>query len=371
MNTIAEPILSCEHGATSVSSSPALGVQLIGLMLALSATVLSVAVAALVGWQRGGTTAEKCLLAAVGLLAVLGAHLLLPLCRSVPMSILSRMMAMVLWLACLAYAALSHVSFFIEAQAQRAEYRMAAVGDPTPDELPAPRRHLSAILEEKAALTARLMQAQLLVAACSTACDASNVRLMTLKARVTALEAEAEEARRWQVMRDQLQQRKEALRDDPIVARLMPALGVTREVASTVSVLPAALILEGLGSLCWLVVFQRRGMRETPNPAPAIGTQVIDGVSAPVSIAETVDPAAPLTPASLSSQVMHDSQASPNRTVGGSVHSFRLDDLAAQVWIEVQAGRVRPTVSGIRDHLQIAQKRAQAIACILRERQRN
>jgi hypothetical protein len=50
-------------------------------------------------------------MAAFGLLAVFAAHLLLALCRLASIGV--RLVAIVLWLLCMAYVAYSHASFFL------------------------------------------------------------------------------------------------------------------------------------------------------------------------------------------------------------------------------------------------------------------
>ena len=54
------------------------------LMLAVAASSISVAISIAAGWQRGGTDIARLLMASVGFVAVLGAHLLPAFCRRGP-----------------------------------------------------------------------------------------------------------------------------------------------------------------------------------------------------------------------------------------------------------------------------------------------
>lgn len=342
------------------------------LLLALGATSLSLSVAAMVGWQRGGTLAEQTLLAAVGVMAVLGAHLLLPLCRVLSAVIATRLVGVFLWLACLVYAATSHADFFIEMQAQRAEHRVAAMESSTLSAIPVVKRSLSAILEEQAAVRSKWMQTRSAQGTCEARCESLKIRVIALKDRVTALEAEEEEARRWQVTQDQIQQRRQALRDDPVTSRLERDFGVTPAVSGAVTVLPIAAILEGLGALCWCLALQGRARLVTgvgtgaltirvTTPVAGQVTQTADG---PADASPMTEPLVPVVTTSVELQPDEDAAAGSRHDDAPELRGVQA--LAAKVWVEIQQGQVRPTVSGIRAHLGIAQQQARAIARLIR-----
>lgn len=345
-----------------------------GGLLALSATTLSLAVSALVGWQRGSALAEQVLLAGFGGLAVLGAHWLPPLMRAVPVGLLSRLAGVLLWLACLIYAAMSHADFFISVQIQRADHRIAAMSAQalaTATATPTvPKRTLASILEEQGGVQAKLMRTRFSEASCSVSCGVLKIRRVELQQRLSALAAEEEEVRRWQVTQDRLQARTEAARDDPVTARLQRDFGVTPAVASAVTVLPVAVILEGLGALCWCLVVQARGRLETSPSTRRVTAAVTEPVA--VQVPETVDGHDPessmLDSGSLAPVPSDIPQAGQCASRAGHAGDSQREvhELAAKVWVAIQQGQAKPTVRGIRAHLGIAQEKARAIARVIR-----
>lgn len=335
-----------------------------GWLLAFIATMLSLVVSGLVGWQRGNALAEQVLLAGFGALAVLGAHWLLPLLRTVPVGFPSRLAGVLLWLACLVYAATSHADFFIGVQARRADHRMAAMASEVLAGATMPKRSLSAILEEEAGVRAKWMQARFAEASCDGNCRGLRIRQVEHQSRLAALAAEEEEARRWQVMQDQLRARRETARDDPVTARLQRDFGVTPAVASAVTVLPVAVILEGMGAFCWCMVLQARGMNVTRFVPQSVTAQVtqseydhVDVSPARESMLQAAMPfATPQPVKSVTAEVGHDD----------SPEQLEVRTLAAKVWTEIQLGQVKPTVRSIRASLGIAQEQARAVARVVR-----
>lgn len=338
-----------------------------GWLLAIGASVLSIGISGLVGWQRGGTQTVQVLLAAIGILAVLGAYWLLPLLRAAQTGIVSWLIGALLWLTCLIYAATSHADFFIEAQAQRADHRIAALASEALMTATVPKRNLSAILEEEAAMRTKWMQARFAETACEANCIALNIRQVGLKARVAALEAEGEEARRWHVTQDELRQRKEALRADPVTSSLKRDFGVSPAVANAVTVLPVAVILEGMGAMCWFLVLPGRGrqvIRGLTRSNMAQVTRTEDGNAHELpetgSVPQAVTSLVTSSPVeSVTTEFRHD--VTPEQR--------NAQALAARVWTEIQLGRVRPTVSAIRANLRIGQKQARAVRQLIRDRQ--
>lgn len=338
-----------------------------GRLLASSATLLSLAVSGLVGWQRGSTAAAQFLLAAIGILAVLGVHWLLPLLRAVQAGFAAMLIGLPLWLACLVYTATSHADFFIDIQAQRSEHRVTEMEAVYLSPRFEPKRGLPAILEELSAVRVKWMQARLAEAGCDANCAAFKLREIGLRSRVTTLEAEEEEYRRWQVAQDQQRQRREALRDDPVTARLQRDFGATPAITSLVTVLPVAVILEGLGAFCWCLVLQGRARPVTRRVTRAVRvavtprvTMTADGNAGASSRtqqeeAATMESTAPRTAESAAAEARHDDAA-----------QRQVEVLAAKVWTEIQQGRVQPTVRAIRASLGIAQQQARAVAQVVR-----
>ncbi len=77
---------------------------------AILATTISLSLMIITGWQLGESLNDKLVMAAFGVLAVLGAHLLLAFSR--PASARVRLVAIFLWLFCMAYVVFSQASFF-------------------------------------------------------------------------------------------------------------------------------------------------------------------------------------------------------------------------------------------------------------------
>ena len=90
--------------------------------LALLATVISLSMLIIAGWQLGESTKEKVVLAAFGALTVGGAHLLLALCR--PASIRIRSASMVLWFFCIVYVTINHANFLLSSHQQAGMHRI-------------------------------------------------------------------------------------------------------------------------------------------------------------------------------------------------------------------------------------------------------
>lgn len=337
-----------------------------GWLLALATTMLSVAVSGLVGWQRGGALVESYLLAAIGVLAVMGAHLLLPLLRTVQSGVVLRLVGVLLWVVCLVYTATSHAGFFIAAEARHADSRIAVMELADVSSTVEPKRRLSTILEEMAVTRSKWMQISLTLASCEVSCETLKVRQSALKDRVAVLEAEESEARHWLITRDEMQRRREALRDDPVASKLKRDFGVTPAGAGAVTVLPVAVMLEGLGTLCWCLILQGRP-KPVASDLPKSVTDTLTTVISPVSGAVASNVVASLvaefppagqrtvTPLPMDGVLPHDD-------VGRHV----VLALAGKVWTEIQEGRVRPTVRAIRAELGIAQEQARAVAEIIR-----
>jgi hypothetical protein len=335
-----------------------------GWLLASSATALSLAVSCLVGWQRGGDSAAQLLLAAIGILAVLGAHWLLPLLRAVQTGILAWLLGLMLWLACLTYAATSHADFLIDIQAQRADHRVAVVESAQVSTAIEPKRSLSAILDEAAGVRTKWMQARLAEASCETNCTALNIRHVALKSRLATLEAEQEEARRWQVTQDRLRQHEEALRDDPVTSRLQRDFGVTPAVANSIMVLPVAVILEGMGALCWCLVLQAGGRHVTRRLPQSVTARVTETEYGHVDVSTAREPTPRAAMPTVTSEPIEGMTAAVRHDDTPEQHEVRT--LAAKVWAEIQQGQVKPTVRSIRASLGIAQEQARAVAHLVR-----
>lgn len=295
----------------------------IGCMsLAILATTISLLLSVLTGWQLGQSLSEKLAMAAVGVLAVLGAHLLLALCR--PASTWVRFLACLLWLFCVAYVAYSHASFFLSSQQQSGMARVASIDQSL---LKAePKRTLMAILSDQARIKTELAAKRQIE--CSDGCFKLKVRVASLSARLDVLDAEADEVRRWQAQHDRQEAFKDTLRDDLVTTQLAKWLGVTISQMGLITSLLFSFILEGLACLCWYVALQYRDSSVTQMVTPPV-TSVM-----PALMPKIMDSACDARPLS------------------------ELDIKVEELAKEVKAGRLRLTVNGVRNYCSCAQKTA-------------
>lgn len=303
----------------------------IGCMtLAILATTISLLLSVLTGWQLGQSLSEKLAMAAVGVLAVLGAHLLLALCR--PTSIWVRSLASLLWLLCVAYVAYSHASFFLSSQQQSGRTRVASINQSV---LKAePKRSLMAILSDQARVKTELAAKRQVD--CSDGCFKLKVRVASLSARLDVLDAEADEVRRWQAQHDRQEAVKDALRDDPVTTQLAKWLGVTIPQMGLVTSLLFSFILEGLACLCWYVALQYRDSSVTQ-----MVTSPVTSVMPPL-MPMVVDSACDARPLS------------------------ELDIKVEELVREVKAGRLKSTVDDVRIYCSCARKTAAKLAQLLK-----
>ncbi len=328
----------------------------LSLALALLASGISLCIAVEAGRLLGSSPNERLFHAGVGIVAVLGAHLLMPIFRQV--SALPRLGAIAISAACIVYIVYGQTSYFLSAQAQAGAQRMAAAVS-TEASLSAharsPRRVASLILMELAEVKADL--AQLRSRRCLADCSRLDAREAVLRARIAALEAEADEVRRWQQNQERLEARKAAVKDDPVTERLVGLLGVTSgAMGLTIGVL-FALILEGTACLCWFFVLQWIDLAAAVSAPTKTDDPVTVMPSGTVPVPPVISPVTPEVPVStaLVKQVCE-----PVMPVEGVIDSkqIKVRLLVDRVLPEIKAGRVRPTVTGIREYLECARAMA-------------
>lgn len=289
--------------------------------LALLATTLSLSLLILTGWQLGESLTEKLLMAAFGVLAVLGAHLLLAFSR--PASARVRLVAIFLWLFCMAYVVFSQASFFLSSQQQAGMRRAAAVDLSSLKS--EPKRNLTAILSDQAKIKTELAAKSQAQIYCGDSCFTLKVKVISLSARLDALNAEADDVRRWQVQRDRHDELKETLRDDPMTMQLANWSGVTVMQMGLVRSFLFSAILEGVACWCWYIALQ---IRDSSVSEPAM--QIVTAVTELTKV-DTVDDPPPL-----------------------SESDSKIEELIR----EVRAGRLKLTVNSVRAYCRCAQKRA-------------
>lgn len=293
------------------------------LALAVLASLISLAISANAGWQRGNSSEEKIILAGVGVIAVLGAHLLLALSRRA--SIVVRTMALVLWLACMAFVVYGQASYFFAVQDSAGMRRVVAAEQFQTESLAVPKRRLSSILEEQAKLQG--LQEKTTRTGCFRNCAGFTAQAVFRSARIKALDAEANEVRRWDLDKDRLEAKRSALHDDPVSMRLSREFGVSAGLVTLVTAGLFSFMLEGLGCLCWYLVLSHGDSMGDYSVTP---------------------------------EVTKDGQ----EAIGGLLDAqpqSEFEYLVTQVQLEVDSGRVPCTVKAIREHLGCGQGKASEI----------
>lgn len=293
------------------------------LALAVAATGTAVCMSVLAGWQRGGWLSERLVWVAVSVVLVAGAHLLPALCRSAPLAV--RAIGTLLWLGCMAAASWGHATFFLLSQSHAGEVRMSAVSIAS---VPA-HRSLTAVMAERASVAAGLAVAD--ARHCVRDCPTLRVRRTSLAARLDALDAEAADVHRYQVIEDHNALHRDAARDDAVTARMAALQDVTDTRLDLYVSLAFAALTESTACLMWWIAQLPQGMSPVTDhrsPVPAVTIDVSD-----VTTADT-----PPVP------VMTEPET--------EVMKLRRD---------IEAGLLRPTVASIRQHLGCSQAKAAAL----------
>jgi hypothetical protein len=311
----------------------------VALALAIPATATAACLSVMAGWQRGGWLPERVLWIAIGVVLVLGAHLLPSLCRSC--SVLLRCIGVALWIGCTAATCAGHAVFFLMAQQHAGDVRAASVD--LPASIAPTGRSLTAIAHDREATVAQQAHA-----------PRRDRRIFA--ARLDALDVEASEAKRQEAMedratveRDRVQARQDALRVDPVTGRVAALLGVPVASVDLLSGLMFAAVLEGVACFCWVLAVgsekqphaslcensphERTLLRNNPMNEPVKSAG--NGLSNDAGNARSSGPVAPVTAA-------HD-DADPDMD---------------RIRQGIEAGELRATVAGIRQFLGCSQTRA-------------
>lgn len=313
------------------------------LGLAVTATTTALCLSILAGWQRGGTLPERVAWVAIGMVLVASAHLLPTLIRGTPMPV--RAGGSLLWVACLVTACYGHAVFFLFAQQHAGELRASAV---TTIGVTPSGRGLTVVMADRANLTRQLAFARM--QRCVRDCPVLDARRVTLAAKLDALDAEAGDIRRRQAGDGRVTALRDALLADPVTSRLAALLGTTTAHVDLLSGLAFAAVLEGVTCLLWTLA-----LRSSCESAPVLI------VAQPAVTAVTAS---------------HAPEIASRETVTGN-HEVPSDpvtplpathDVVTQLAHDVAAGRLRPTVAGIRRHLGCSQARAVTLRRQLAER---
>ncbi|HDR9076382.1 TPA: hypothetical protein QDA97_005203 [Burkholderia vietnamiensis] len=324
-------------GPAPVPSHPRVD-KLVCLALALLATVTSIGIAVLSGWQRGSGLAEKIVCIALGVMAVFGLHLLPALARGKALAL--RGVARALCVASFAVVLYGQAEFFLFAQ-QHAGTRRAAAVPPAallPGTAVTATRNLTAIAQDQE--TVRDDLAKINARRCDTGCAWLHMRHDVLAAKLDSLTTEAREARRQEDERDRLammadraDRLRDSLRDDPVTARLSVVMGVDQAKLDLLLALFCACVLDGLGSLCWYLIAARSRA---------------DAVADIESVAMTDD----TSRLELAPVIEEPIRATDRHATDDA------DERLAQLVRAVAAGELRPTVDGIRQYFRCSQKDA-------------
>ncbi|WP_414444652.1 hypothetical protein [Burkholderia sp. 22PA0106] len=287
-------------------------IRLIALALAVVSTSTAVCMSVLAGWQRGGWLSERLVWIALGIVLVSGAHLLPALCRSAPPAV--RRTGVLLWCGCMAAASFGHATFFLMSQSHAGDIRVAAL--PVIDALP--HRSLIAVMADRASVTAQLARDN--ARRCFSDCQVLRGRRAGLAAQLDALDAEAADIRRDQTIEDRAETSREAVRTDPVTGRLAALFGSAGTKLDLLAGLVFAAVLEGMACLLWWIALLP-ARDATPATAILSAAPVAPPVPEPLAI-------------------------------------FEPETEITKLIRDVQAGLVKPTVSGIRRHLRCSQAKA-------------
>ncbi|GMG91449.1 MULTISPECIES: hypothetical protein [Cupriavidus] len=342
MNRYQNPEMSGGAGVAAASTSALTALRslysLMPLLLALLATLTSLGTAALSGWERGGAMPEQFGNIALAVAAVLAMHLLLALCRTKPLAV--RCSAALMWAVSFAVVLYGQMTFFLLAQQHAGDRRAQAVPEVTAiDRVAAlPMRSLTAISQDQEKV--RTMLAANNARHCDRDCLTQRMRREVLTAKLDALTTEADEVRRHQakddrlaVLDDRATRLRDSLHEDPVTARLSALIGLDEQKLNLLLALACAAVLDCMGSLCWWLAFD--GSR-------AVVTTGVTSVVAPD------DPS-------------HRDLVSSRReaTTDADVPvANEYDGRLVQLIRDVAAGKLRPTVDGIRRYFSCAQGKA-------------
>lgn len=292
------------------------------LALAIFATAISLSLSVITGWQLGDSLLTKAMMAAFGVLAVMGAHLMPAICG--PAARGARLIGLTLWLFCIAYAAFSHANFFLSAQQQSgAQRELAVLASP---EAGKPKKELIDVLSDKVKVKTELAKIQ---SRCQDACLRLTPAKVKLETRLALLNAQESDARDWQTKLNQQHKRQEDARDNLVLVRLAGWANVTIATLELLLGFVFSLILEGMACLGWYLVFRSRDSHLTES--------ITAEVTMPVAVTANVTSIG---------QVSQIPSSQP--------YDDQIEELAQLV----KAGKIKLTVDGIRKYRRCAQGKA-------------
>ncbi|WP_205182572.1 hypothetical protein [Burkholderia sp. LMG 13014] len=339
------------------------------LILPVVATSTSAVISVIAGIERGGTLSERVVWASLGVAMLLCAHLILAFARG--QSVAIRIPAAALWLCSTLGTGYGHATFFLEAQQHAGEIRAASIAKPA---VIIPDGHVSRDPAEVAARRAKLegRLAVLKARKCKADCAMLGVERERTVAQLKALDVELAEAQRNEqlvdadrALHDRALKRQDALRDDPVTARIAQLFGCDVQAVNLAIALGMGWLLEGMACVGWLLVLAPRA-EETPQLDRAQVAHQISisaPVVAPVESVESSHPEAFVKP--VAERDMEESAGSSETVAGGisspvddaAVAAVNADDLS-RLAAGVENGEIKATVSDIRRFFACSQAKA-------------
>lgn len=340
MNTYLNSEMDVDQEAIKTSALlPAVGRAqsraLTTLALALLTTATSVGIAVLSGLQRAVGLQEQAVSVALAVAAVMGTHLLPALGRGRSISV--RCCAIALCAACFVVTLYGQVSFFLTTQRDAGSQRAhaAEVSSAVLQKEPMRTRDLVTIAVDIE--RTRTEAANNNSKHCTSDCQMQRKRHDVLDAKLQRLLVEESQAYRRETEIDRradLQERlHDAMREDPVTARLAQLTSVDEQTLNLFLALMCAGVLDFTGSFCWYLAFGRSRRHMGAVVAPVVAGATAGSREQPTDTdIVTLD---------VGAQVVEE-----------------VDRRLLQLVDDVANGKVRPTVDGIREHFNCAQKTA-------------
>lgn len=336
--------LNVSPGAGPGPSSPLTLFQVVPVVIALLATIVSLGIAAYSSWLRGGTLVQQAMMVALAGAAVLYVHLI-PMGWRV-FSAPIRVAGGALWCVGIVVLMAGQVTFFIEAQRDAGNQRATMVPAAEVSHLASlpPGRSLSEIAGSRVQVVEDL--ARINARRCVGDCSSIAARKAKLSAQLAALDAETVEAKRREAEEDRLVARvehdqalRESLRADPVASQIALWLGTTAQRLELVQAIAFAVVLEGSAVLGWLLVSIARGR----------GRDVVASGSNAVVIGreDAIVPCSPVAP-----------QRDVCATGNGGVATLEDERQLEAIHNAVLAGTLHPTQEAIRKLLRCRQPTA-------------
>jgi hypothetical protein len=299
------------------------------------------------GWSRGDGVQSSVLLASLGVIVTVTAHLIVALTAAWRWPV--RALSGLLWIGCMAWVVASHAAYILASQQARGEQRATAVTAPEP----VVNRALSTVLMERSKTESQL--ASVTAVQCGTDCSAVLRKAHAFRGRIAALNQEVAEIRQSTEAEQRFRREQDRRRADPAMLAVALWLDLRVEFVHLVSGLLAGTLLDCIGCVCWaLTASARRGSSELPANESGVTVKAIEptdghsvtpgGVAADVTVLTSMQVAAAELP-----------------VVGANC-----PDVLEQAAAAVRSGELRITVRSIRAHLKCSQRAALEISRALR-----